>query len=165
MRIVEELRNEYSYITNEASRFYFRTNLDAPRYRLVSIDIGETVPKWEEVISQQEDVLEFASCANGNQLLIGYLHDVRSILQLFCLDGKFVCDIQLPDTYGQVVELQAKKKLSHVFYKFQSFLHAGTICRLDLLSLECSVFKGDIDRLYFINNLYQLNFCICISFL
>ena len=33
--------NEYEYITNEGSVFTFKTNLEAPRYKLINIDFND----------------------------------------------------------------------------------------------------------------------------
>ena len=111
VRLVDTFDNEYAYVTNEDSRFFFKTNLDAPRYRIVSTDIdafsGGAV-EWTEVIGHKEDVLTSVACVNGKELVTVYMHNCAESLQLYGLDGGFVMDIAMPDI-GCVAALTGRK--------------------------------------------------------
>src|SRR4030095_6033313 len=53
---------DYTFIDNDGPLFWFRTDLDAPRARLIAIDI--THPgrdHWREIIPQAEDTLTAGS--------------------------------------------------------------------------------------------------------
>lgn len=59
--------------------FIFRTNKDAPNYKLILIDFEN--PKqtnWKDLIPEHKvSVLTWASPINNTQLVVCYLHDVK----------------------------------------------------------------------------------------
>jgi prolyl oligopeptidase len=87
----------------------FLTNLNAPKYKLVSIDLSEPNPQWKELVPEKEDVLQGADCVNKNKLLLNYMHDCKDELFLYDLQSgrelkKFSLEI------GTILELNARKK-------------------------------------------------------
>uniref|UniRef100_A0A673AT53 Prolyl endopeptidase n=1 Tax=Sphaeramia orbicularis TaxID=375764 RepID=A0A673AT53_9TELE len=133
VKIVDNFEAQYSYITNEGTVFTFRSNLDAPRYRVINIDLQKPEKQhWTTLIPQHEkDVLGFVSCLNQHHLLVNYLHDVKDILQLYELStGQLVRD--LPLDVGTVLGVSCKKKHAEFFYKFTSFTTPGIIYHCDL---------------------------------
>ncbi|XP_067268221.1 prolyl endopeptidase-like [Chanodichthys erythropterus] len=144
VKLVDTFEAQYTYITNDDTVFTLRTNLEAPRYRLISIDLQEPEQKyWKTLIPQHEkDVLGFVECVNQRYLLVNYVHDVKDILQLYELQsGKLIRD--LPLDVGTVVGLSCKKKHSDFFYKFTSFTTPGIIyhCDLSKADPEPTVFR------------------------
>uniref|UniRef100_A0A673K409 Prolyl endopeptidase n=1 Tax=Sinocyclocheilus rhinocerous TaxID=307959 RepID=A0A673K409_9TELE len=133
VKLVDTFEAQYTYITNEGTVFTLRTNLDAPRYRLITIDLQKPEQThWKTLIPQHEkDVLGFVECVNQRYLLVNYVHDVKDILQLYELQsGKLIRD--LPLDVGTVVGLSCKKKHPDFFYKFTSFTTPGIIYHCDL---------------------------------
>ncbi|XP_051949082.1 prolyl endopeptidase-like [Xyrauchen texanus] len=133
VKLVDTFEAQYKYITNEGTVFTLHTNMDAPRYCLINIDLQKPEQThWRNLITQHEkDVLGFVECVNQRHLLVNYVHDVKDILQLYELDsGKLIRD--LPLDVGTVVGLSCKKKHSDFFYKFTSFTTPGIIYHCDL---------------------------------
>ncbi|ROL52961.1 Prolyl endopeptidase [Anabarilius grahami] len=144
VKLVDTFEAQYTYITNDDTVFTLRTNLEAPRYQLITIDLQEPEQKhWKTLIPQHEkDVLGFVECVNQRYLLVNYVHDVKDILQLYELQsGKLIRD--LPLDVGTVVGLSCKKKHSDFFYKFTSFTTPGIIyhCDLSKADPEPTVFR------------------------
>lgn len=83
--VVTEFEADYEYVTNNGSKFIFRTNKDAPNYRLVVIDFNDPDPtKWTELIPEHsKDVLDWAKAINNNNLIVCYLSDVKVSDSLF----------------------------------------------------------------------------------
>ncbi|KAM4724987.1 prolyl endopeptidase [Anableps anableps] len=133
VKLVDDFEAQYSYVTNEGSVFTFRSNLDAPRYRLLNIDIRNPGRQnWSTLIPQHEkDVLGFVSCVNQRHLLVNYVHDVKDVLRLFELSGGRLVR-ELPLEVGTIAGVSCKKKHSEFFYKFTSFTTPGIIYHCDL---------------------------------
>ncbi len=67
----------YDFVGNDGTRFWFTTDLDAPRGRVVEVDI--TKPdraKWKTVIPEASDALENVNLV-GDRFLAVYLEMPR----------------------------------------------------------------------------------------
>jgi prolyl oligopeptidase len=67
------------YVTNEGSECIFRTNKEAPNYRLVSINLTNPGREhWRTLVEEHpRDVLDWASAVHGDKLAVCYIHDVK----------------------------------------------------------------------------------------
>ncbi|MBE9118578.1 S9 family peptidase [Lusitaniella coriacea LEGE 07157] len=137
IELINEFEAEYSFIDNEGSVFWFRTDLNAPRGRLIAIDT-QTGDRTE-VIPEKEEVLEGISLLN-NQFVISYLKDAHTQIKICNLDGSFVRDIELPGI-GSVGGFGGKRHDTETFYSFTGFTTPATIYRYDLKTGESTVFR------------------------
>ena len=135
----------YNPIYNAGSLFYFHTDLNAPRGRIIVIDVkNPTRENWKEILPQQEDVIASVHTIN-NQLVTVYKHHAHNQLKLYNLDGSFVRDIGLP-TIGSVTGISGRPEDLEMFFSFSSFLYPSTIFRYDFKTGQTSVFrKPEID--------------------
>nr|CCA22744.1 unnamed protein product putative [Albugo laibachii Nc14] len=148
-KLVDVMEYSCHYILNDESIFYFQTNLNAPRERIVKIDVGILLsshtfgldasgdsPSWVEVIREQPEliVLESVYPARKNVLILKLLSDVHNVLHIYSLDGDLLTKIDLPGI--GTVQVSSRRASSIVFYKFVSFLYPGTIFHLDLPSSQ-----------------------------
>jgi len=146
VELLKDFDASYDFISNAGPIFFFKTDLDAPRGRVIAIDI-EHPPRgqWKEVIGQSSsDALESVSLIHG-QFLCTYLHDAHSVVKIFTADGsaapaKFSRDLPLP-ALGSAGGFGGKSTDTETFYSFTSFTVPGTIYRLDLLTGESTVFR------------------------
>jgi prolyl oligopeptidase len=68
-------------------RFYVRTDLDAPMYRVMVFDPERPdMAEWEELIPEAEDVLQSYTFIDGD-LYATYLRDVSDHIRIFDADG------------------------------------------------------------------------------
>ncbi|KAK4434659.1 Prolyl endopeptidase [Sesamum alatum] len=82
VKLVDTFDALYQYIANDGAIFTFLTNKDAPRNKLVRVDLEEPT-SWNEVLREdKKDVLESAVAVNGNKIVVNYLSDVKNVLQL-----------------------------------------------------------------------------------
>jgi prolyl oligopeptidase len=141
---VVELLNDfdaaYDFIGNSGAVFYFKTDLAAPRGRVIAIDI--TKPEranWREIIPQAGDALEGASLVN-DQFIATYLRDAHSVVKIYGRDGTFVREVELPGL-GSAGGFGGKQKDTETFYSYTSFTTPGTIYRYDLKTGTSTVFR------------------------
>ncbi|XP_010536444.1 PREDICTED: prolyl endopeptidase-like [Tarenaya hassleriana] len=131
IKLVDTFDAQYSAIANDETVFTFLTNKDAPKYKLVRVDLKEP-GKWIDVIDEHgKDVLSSACAVNGNHLIVSYLSDVKHVLQIRDLKSGSLLH-QLPLDIGSVSGVFARRKDSSFFFSFASFLTPGVIYKCDL---------------------------------
>ena len=138
--LLEAFDADYDFIDNEGSVFYFRTDKNAPRSRIVAIDVRKPgVADWKEIVAEAPQTLAGASIVN-KQLVLNYLSDARSAVKVFDLQGKPVREIALPGL-GTANGFAGKKSDTETFYSYASFTTPATIYRLDLKTGKSSVYR------------------------
>jgi prolyl oligopeptidase len=142
LRLLDEFDAHYSFVANEGSLFYFRTDLDAPRGRVIAIDLAHPErAAWHEIIPQSPDVLENAVLVHGT-FVTTYLHDAHSRIALFGTDGRPAGDIPLP-SLGTAAELSTESAAdSELFFSFTSYLAPTTIYRHDFTTGGTELFQA-----------------------
>ena len=141
MRLLDDFDASYTFVGNDGPVFYFLTDLEAPRKRVIAIDTRHPErARWREIIPQGPDVLDGIQIIHDT-FVANYMHDASSRLRLFRLDGRFVKDLPLP-TLGSIGAISGERKDDEMFYAFTSFLYPTTIFRYDFKSGGTSVFKA-----------------------
>ncbi len=140
VELISKFESSYSLIDNDDNIFYFQTDLNAPRGRVIAIDIQKPEPKnWEEIIPQTQETLESVGTLN-NQFVAEYLKDARSQIKIFEINGNFVREVELPGI-GSVGGFDGKREDTETFYIFTSFTTPGTIYRYDMVTGKSTVFR------------------------
>lgn len=149
--IVDNFDNEFSFIGNIDTLFYFLTDLDAPRKRVVALDLRELAQLADslrgdnsalplrEIIPQQEDAITDVGLV-GNQLIVETLHHAHDRAALYSPEGKLVRTIELPGI-GSIGGLGGKQTDTETFYSFSSFTVPQQTYRYDLLTGESTLIR------------------------
>jgi len=141
VRLLDDFDASYGFVGNRGPVFYFTTNLDAPRSRLIAIDIRHPARRdWKEIIPQSDQVLNGVTLVGG-RFVAEYLVDAHSRLAVFSADGKPVADVPLPGL-GTVEGVSGRADGPEMFYAYTSFLYPTTIFRYDVASGVGSVWKA-----------------------
>jgi prolyl oligopeptidase len=128
--LIAGLDNSWDLAGTVGNRFWFVTDRDAPKGRLVAIDVGNRgKPRLRTVVAQSDDTLVGASLV-GNRLIVAYLGDAKSEASLFDLDGKRVGAVPLPDI-GTASGFGGKTGDSESFFTFTGFATPATVYRYD----------------------------------
>lgn len=131
---------DYTFIDNEGPVFWFKTDLNAPRHRVIAIDVTRPArANWKEIIPQAPETLARVSVVN-HQFICSYLKDARSQVKILGLDGRFIREVALPGI-GSTGGFGGQRKDTETFYSFTSYTSPGTIFRYDLTTGNSTVFR------------------------
>jgi prolyl oligopeptidase len=121
----------YHFAGNEGTRFFIHTDLDAPRGRLIEIDLGRPErAAWRELVPQTDDTLQGVSHVGG-RFFASYLADAHSRVRAHALDGTPLGDIALPGL-GTAVGFGGRPTDDVTFFAYTGFTTPTRIYRHDV---------------------------------
>ncbi len=130
IRLLDDADANYTPIEMIGDMLYLKTDLDAPRGRIIAIDLANpNRARWREIVPQSDDVIAFVAIVNRHFAVVS-MHDAAHRLLLHRLDGTLAREISLP-TLGSIVELNGRRDEPEMFFAFTSFLHPSTVLRYD----------------------------------
>jgi prolyl oligopeptidase len=143
--LVGDFRAKFSPIGDDGKTFWFLTDWEAPRGRIVGMPLDHLDAKgWKETVPQAEDTLEDVSLV-GNRLVASYLHDAHSVVRAFSLEGAPLGGIALPGL-GSAGGFSGERKDEETFFTFTGFTFPATVYRLDFATGTTTLFrKPEID--------------------
>jgi len=131
---------EYTPIGSDGPLLWFRTTLDAPRGRVIQIDLNRPErTHWREIIAQTDEVLEGVGFV-GDRLIAVYLKDAHSLVRVHDRDGVFERDVALPGI-GSVGGFGGKRTDSETFYIFTSFTVPSSAYRYEIATGESTLVR------------------------
>ena len=141
VKLLDNFDARYQFIDNDGPIFWIMTDRDAPRQRVIAIDIRHPEPEnWRVVIPESSDKLEKINIVD-DKFIASYLKDAHSEVRVFDLDGKFLRDVDLPGI-GTVEGLDGKRTDKETFYSYTSFTTPATIYRYDPATGKSSLFRA-----------------------
>jgi prolyl oligopeptidase len=140
IELISEFEASYSFIERDNNIFWFRTDLDSPKGKVIAIDLNNPVKSnWQTIIPEAEETLEGVGLLN-NQFVTNYLKNAQSKIKTFALDGTFVSEIELPGI-GSIAGYSGKRYDTESFVSFTSFTTPNTIYRYDTVTRKSSIFR------------------------
>ncbi|NNF43439.1 MAG: S9 family peptidase [Phycisphaerales bacterium] len=119
----------FGYIGSRGSRLMYRTDAGAPNFRVIGIDLDDPAPeRWIDVIPEGENQIA-AVWQTADRLIVNEQRDVKPVLRVHDLDGRFLREAQLPGIGG--VGVTASRRHSDVYYRFGVLFDPMTIYTLD----------------------------------
>ncbi len=138
--IATEWIGEFIHLGNDGTIFYFKTNYQAPRGRIIAVDLRKPQKEhWKELVAESKDTISSASIV-GNTLFLKYLHDATTLVSQFDLRGRKLKDVALPGL-GTAEGFSGRRKNRETFYVYTSFTEPSSIYRDDLKSGKSSLFR------------------------
>ncbi|HEY9642997.1 MAG TPA: prolyl oligopeptidase family serine peptidase [Coleofasciculaceae cyanobacterium] len=140
VELISTFESSYGFIDNQGETFWFQTDLDAPRGRVIAIDLATPDPShWRELIPEASETLEGVGVLNY-QFVASYLKDAHTQVKIFNLDGTYVREVALPGL-GSAGGFGGKRQDTETFYSFTSFTTPTTLYRYDMVSGESTLFR------------------------
>ena len=144
--LLDDFDAQYRLIDNDGPVFWFFTDLDAPRGRVIAIDIRQPEREnWTVIIPEVAETLRGVNVVNDT-FIATYLKDAHSQIKMFDLHGHFLREVQLPGGLGSAGGFGGRRTDTETFYSFTSFACPTTIYRYDMTTGKSSVFrKTEVD--------------------
>jgi len=123
-----------------ASTLIVKTNQDAPRGRLIAIDLkGSGKQAWKTLVAEGSDALTGASVVGG-RLLLRYLRDASTLVRIHGMDGRALGEVALPGV-GTASGFAGRSDDAETFFVYTSLNSPATIYRYEVATNKASVFK------------------------
>ncbi len=118
---------------------WMRTDLDAPRGRVVRVDLKNPVSSaWQTMIPEGEDVLDAFSPIDG-KLYVTWIHDVANRITVHGLDGKQSGALEIPPRQSATLRGQGK---GTALLTLTSFDRPSTTWRVNLATGERTLWES-----------------------
>ncbi|GGF17082.1 prolyl oligopeptidase family serine peptidase [Hymenobacter cavernae] len=138
-QVVDNFDSEASVIDNVGSKLYLFTNLNAPNFRVVTVDAANPkAANWKDLIPETKNVLDVSTV--GGKIFAKYLKDATSMVEQYDMTGKKERTIELPSV-GSASGFGGKKDEKETYYTFTSYIYPPTIFKYDLATGKSTVFK------------------------
>ena len=138
--LVRGLEHAWQLAGAVGDTFYFVTDLDAPRQRIVAIDVTSATRPIRQIVAENEAKLDGAT-TSGDRLVLSYLHDAKSEVRLASLAGKDLGAVALPGI-GTAMIGEGRHDDPAIFYSYGSFAVPTSIFRLDVATGRDMLFKA-----------------------
>src|SRR5262249_10591704 len=118
-------------VVDYKDKFYVMTNDGAPRYHVFVADPKKPArAEWKEIVAQQDATLDGADVVGG-MLVLNYLRNAASELEIHALDGKLVRKVDLPPL-GSASGMAGRANEDTAYFSYGSFTEVGTIFKTSI---------------------------------
>ncbi|HVR72467.1 MAG TPA: prolyl oligopeptidase family serine peptidase [Vicinamibacteria bacterium] len=123
-------------------RFYVLTNEGAPRFRVMRTEAARPErAAWVEVVPERKDAVIEEFRVLGGHLVLGYLENAASRLEVLTLEGRSVREVPLP-ALGSTFGLVGNPDEDEAFFGYQSFTTAPEIHRTSVRTGATSLWSA-----------------------
>lgn len=140
VKLLDEFDAGYGFIDNDGPVFWIKTDLQAPRGKVIAIDTRQPERKnWKTIVPEAKETLEGVNIF-GDQVFAMYLKDAHSQTRIYDLNGKHLRDVELPGL-GTVAGFGGKRTDTETFYSYTSFTTPATIYRYDIKTGKSELYR------------------------
>ena len=114
------------------SAWFVRTDYTSPNYRILRADPGIMPEAWKTVIPEDKDVTDTFNIVGG-KLYVKRLHDVKSEISVYSLDGKEAGQVGF-ESIGTASDISGRTIDRYGFFSFESYIQPPAIYRIDTVT-------------------------------
>ena len=94
VKLLDKFDAAYTMIDNDGPIFWFQTDLNASRGKIIAIDVRKPEPvNWKVIVPEAAETLQGVSFVN-NMFVANYLKDAHTQVKIFDKSGKFVREVE-----------------------------------------------------------------------
>jgi prolyl oligopeptidase len=139
--IIADPNANYTFIGNVGSTLYVQTDDDAPRFRVVAIDVARPErAHWRSIVPESKDTL-YGTTLVGHQLIAQYLHDAHSVVRRYAPDGKEMGELQLPGL-GTTSGFEGRIDDAVTYYSYTDYTTPVSIYRLEIRTGQTALWRA-----------------------
>jgi len=140
VRLLDDFDASYSFIGNEGTRFWFQTDLQSPRGKVVEIDITKPArTDWKVVVPEAKETLQAVTLVN-HKLILNYLKDAYTQVKIYETSGQLLREVEFPGI-GSAEGFGGKATDKETFFSFTGFTTPTTIYRYDMETGKSTIFR------------------------
>jgi len=140
VKLLDDFDAAYTFIGNEGTRFWFQTDLQAPRGKVIEIDTANPARNnWKIVVPESKETLQTTTLVN-HKFIVNYLKDAYTQVKIYDTSGKLVNEVVFPGI-GSADGFGGKDTDKETFYSFTGFTTPSTIYRYDMVTGKSTVFR------------------------
>ena len=140
VKLLDNFDAAYSFVGNRGTRFWFQSDLQASRGKIIEIDVKQPGREnWKVIVPESREALQSATFVD-QKFVLNYLRDAYTQVRLYDLTGKLVREVQFPGI-GTAEGFGGKTTDKETFYAFTGFTTPTTIYRYDTTTGKSSVFR------------------------
>lgn len=140
VKLIDNFDASYTLIDNQGPLFWFVTDLNATRRRVVAIDVSKCSSEHldiVELIAESDQTIEVVSLV-GERFFVQGLKDARSVVYEYALNGSFIREVNLPGI-GSAEGFGGKREDMETYFSFTNMSTPSTIYRYDIATGKSSV--------------------------
>ncbi|MCH9651514.1 MAG: prolyl oligopeptidase family serine peptidase [Deltaproteobacteria bacterium] len=136
--LIEQADASYVFEGSRGEEFLFRTTWEAPRGRVVAIDLGKPQRShWREVIPERQAPLGSVSHIGDRLVVVSTVH-ARPVVEVWNAKGELESTLDLP-AIGLVSGFMDDPTAKVSFYRLNSLVDPGTVFRVNIDSGKSEV--------------------------
>ncbi|MDP2385821.1 MAG: prolyl oligopeptidase family serine peptidase [Bacteroidota bacterium] len=133
IRLVESFSDDYNVLDIIEGKAFILTNNKASNKKVIAVDLtNPSIEKADVIIPETKDLLESVTVAN-KCLILNYLHDVSSKIEVHDLKGNLLHELKLPGI-GKVNSINFDKKDTLGYIDFSTFTAPTAIYKYNVKS-------------------------------
>ncbi len=131
VELVQDYKNDFSVIDEIDDVLYVYTNYNAPKYKIIKIDLKKPSRNyWRDFIEEQDGVLQTVSYI-GERFIANYMIDAHSVVKIFDKKGEYLSDLD-NSSIGTISGFGGDRDDKFTFYTVTSFTIASAVYKYDI---------------------------------
>ncbi|KAF8576207.1 hypothetical protein K439DRAFT_1649348 [Ramaria rubella] len=142
-KIVDTFEASYRYVANDETKFYIKTNKDAPQHRIVQLDLIDPNSLVELIPEDKDAHLEEVFAVSGDKFAVVYKRNVKDELYIYSFTGERI-ERLATDFVGTIDISRPKRENPWFFATLTGFTTPGTVQKYDFsaeLGTKWSVYR------------------------
>jgi len=140
VKLLDDFDAAYNFVGNEGPRFFFQTDLQAARGKVIEVNVSKPArDNWKVIVPEGKETLQTTTFIN-NKFVANYLKDAYTQVQVYDTAGKLMNEVAFPGI-GSAEGFGGHATDKETFYSFTGFTTPTTIYRYDMTTGKSTVFR------------------------